>query len=183
MIVLGLDLSKNRTGYAVDGLHGACPPRTGVWKPYGGGELLGRAGHEFQSWLFRMIGMWNVEMIAYEAPPAGNTGGDIIMTFDETMMLFGMAFSVHIICEARKISPPRKVSVQTVRKHFVGHGRPPNPKKVVKQRCRALGWTPANEDESDAAAVWAWAKATLDPAFKLETGPLFAAVQAARSIA
>lgn len=172
MILLALDISKNRTGFAVDGLDGACPPRTGTWSPPGGGHLIGKAGHAYQAWLYRVIGDWNVERVLYEAPAAGNNGGGIVMTADLLEMLFGLAFSTQVIAWTREI-PASKAHVQTVRKHFCGHGRPNNAKKAVMDRCRQLNWNVPNHDAADAAALWCWGKATYDKSFRLETSPLF----------
>lgn len=185
MIILALDLSFSRTGYAVDGFESACPPRTGFWSPPGGGYIVGKAGHAYQSWLYRAIGDWNVERVVYEAPAAGNTGGGIIMKADLLEMLFGLAFSTQVIAWTREI-PVGKAHVQTVRKHFLGHGRPKNPKKHVMERCKTLGWPVPNHDAADAAALWCWAKATFDKSFRVETAsPLFgnAVERAARSVA
>ena len=88
-------------------------------------------------------------------------------------MLVGMAAVVETYCAIHGIDC-YKVAVSTVRKHFIGSGRAEKAKQVVLQRCRQLGWTPKNDHEGDAAALWAYTKSILDPAFAYTTTPLFA---------
>jgi hypothetical protein len=54
---------------------------------------------------------------------------------------------------------------QTVRKHFVEHGRPRNAKFAVMARCQELGWQPPDHNAADAAALWHYAKCLIDPVF------------------
>lgn len=170
MRVLALDLSKNSTGWAVDG-ETVCPPKTGTWRAPS--SEPGRIGLAFQSWLFEACKTWEVELLAYEAPAMGGRSKGFVMNAETSLVLIGLAFTVECIAAARGI-PPQTAHVQSVRRHFVGQGRPDRPKEVVRERCRLLGWPVNNTDESDAAAVWAWAKAKHDPSFRLEAAtPLF----------
>lgn len=50
---------------------------------------------------------------------------------------------------------------QTIRKHFLGNGRPKDPKAVVIARCRQLGWKPLDDNQADAIAGWDYAKSIL----------------------
>jgi hypothetical protein len=177
MIVLGLDLSKSRTGFALDGREGACPPRAGSRRT--SGVTLGRLGFEYQEWLYEFAKTNRVELIAYEAPAIGSRGGkkdgerSFVMDEETSIALIGMAFATETIAHALGVRCER-AHVQTVRKFLVGHGRPPNPKRAVMERCRLLGWPAPNTDATDALAVWAWAKAGFDRSFRLEaTTPLF----------
>jgi len=47
-----------------------------------------------------------------------------------------------------------KISVQTVRKSFLGHGFPPDPKEAVMAQCRLMGFDVKNDNEADALAIW-----------------------------
>lgn len=62
----------------------------------------------------------------------------------------------------------------TVRKHFVGHGRPDNPKRAVMDRCRLLGWDFTDDNAADAAATWCWAMSVSYPKWVPNGTPLFA---------
>ena len=179
MIVLFLDLSKTATGWAVDGLEGDCPPRTGTWKPPLQGMKRGPFGHAFQQWLYRRLIEWDVDLVAYESPKVAQRFDTkpgqkkIIITADIMITLCGMAFSVDTIAAARGIQSYDGAE-STIRKEFIGHGRPPDGKAAVRRHCETLGWPVANNDESDAAAGWYWAKCKHDPSFRPEqTDPLF----------
>lgn len=52
-------------------------------------------------------------------------------------------------------------SPQTVRKHFVGNGRPVDPKLAVVARCKQLGWKVCDDNQADALATWDYARAML----------------------
>ncbi len=90
-------------------------------------------------------------LLAYEAPVIG-AGGDI----SKHLLQIGLAFLTETVAHGRATCAP--VAVQTARKAFVGHGRPPDPKKVVMAMCRNLEWDfHGAHDEADACAVWCWA--------------------------
>ena len=171
MRVLALDISKACTGWAVDSDGG--PPRTGTWK--GGSQATpGRAGALYSEWLCGMIALNKPEMIAYEAPMMKPVPGKIFMNVDTSFVLIGLAFLTETIAASYRLQSKRG-NVATVRKHFVGHGYPDNPKAAVMERCRILGWEVENHDAADAAAVWNWAKCTFDRSYRIEAGtPLFA---------
>lgn len=169
MKILALDIATV-TGWAVDGPQ-VCPPLSGHYRVPGGGNALGLAGLSFQEWLYDMIGLHGADQIVFEAPVMTSRG---IQTNPNTMILLqGLAFSARAMAQARRIRAI-PVSVQTWRKHFIGHGRPTNPKKAAVDQCRMLRWDPAGHDEADAMGVWAWGKAKFDPSFRLEAAtPLF----------
>jgi hypothetical protein len=167
MIVLALDLAS-RTGWAVGG---GGMPKTGVYNLSGGSRGHGFLG--FNNWLYGKIDRTGAELIAYEKPlfSLGKQG----IRADVGMKLIGLAAMAEMIGAARGI-PVVVVAVQPVRKAFLGHGRPANPKQAVLDRCKLLGWeTGGDDNRGDAAALWFWAKATHDPKFNIETGnPVFA---------
>jgi hypothetical protein len=51
----------------------------------------------------------------------------------------------------------------SVRAHFVGNGRPNDPKAHVMARCRQLGYAPADDNQGDAIATWDFATSRLAP--------------------
>lgn len=80
------------------------------------------------------------------------------------------AYALHGVVEAmcqRFAVPCHEVVEASVTKFFTGKGRwggRPQRKQAVMQRCRALGYVPADcrdEDRCDALAVWDWACAHL----------------------
>jgi hypothetical protein len=52
-------------------------------------------------------------------------------------------------------------SPATIRKHFVGNGRPKDPKAAVISRCRQLGWRTLDDNQADALATMDYALAML----------------------
>jgi len=65
--------------------------------------------------------------------------------------------------------------LSTVRKHFCGRGNlnSAEAEAAIAERCRLLGWTPANHDEGDSAALFSWAMATNFPRWSPKSTPLF----------
>lgn len=166
MIALGLDLSKTRTGWAMDALAGGGPPRMGSLPRVADTDRL---LHEFAVWLNATIKAHEVTHVALEAPLYG--GAPLTAEIGEA--LIGLATHAMSVCYFRGV-PLYKPGSQTVRKYFLGEGRPVSPKQAVMARCQQLGWSPANHDEADAAATWAWCKANHDRSFVLLPGaPLF----------
>lgn len=164
MIVLALDLATE-TGWAVDH-EGGSMPRTGSYELRGNAASRGYAFLEFSKWLFSFARMTMADVIAYEAPVFGGmpTGPD------HAMLLIGLAAMTEEKAAALDVRCVQTVS-STVRKYFLGHGRPDNPKKAVVDRCNLLRWdVKNNHNRADAAALWCHTKATLDPAFRVETG-------------
>lgn len=168
MILLALDVAKNRTGWAVDQAGGGAP-LTGSWSPPTAGMPIGYAGLAFQKWLHRFVCERHVEQLVYEAPHVGG-GKGIVMDENTTLVLIGLAFSVEVIGASLR-APVFRGHVGTWRKHFLGTGRPENPKQAALDRCKLLGWNVEGHDAAEAAGLWAWAKAS-DPTFRLDTTPL-----------
>ena len=160
--VLALDISKRATGWTGQKSDGT--PIFGTLRDVAIQSDLGRAGMVFSDWLCDMIDVHKPDLIGIEAPAIAGSG--IVLSLDEAMLLIGLAFLANVIA-AMNGCRFQRVAVQTVRKHFVGHGRPANPKAAVMARCKQLGWKCANTDESDSAALWFYLKATNDPGFRL----------------
>jgi hypothetical protein len=167
MIVLALDLAT-KTGWAVGG---GGMPETGL-------HVLptGHRGHAFlgfNKWLYDKVDQTGAQMIAYEKPLFGGKG--VKMREEVVMKLVGLAAMAEMIGASRGV-PVVVVAVQPVRKAFLGHGRPANPKQAVLDRCKLLGWeTGGDDNRGDAAALWHWARATHDRTYNIETGnPVFA---------
>jgi hypothetical protein len=172
MRIGALDVSKSKTGWAVDGVDEGLPVH-GVWE---GADRRPNdlAGFLYMEWLSRWIKEHRPDRIIVEAPLVGGQRHGIKQKMEITYPLIGLAWSTQAVARGYKIMN-ETVSVQTVRQHFLGTGYPADPKNAVLQRCRLLGWEPEDDNAGDALAMWAWAKCTYDRSFRLETAtPLFA---------
>lgn len=171
MRALFLDLSRTAIGWAVDSPQGGHPPLAGTRRPRFSEQKRGDFGHEYQQWLYKFLVKHKVDFVGYEAPIAYTDQSRrnpetrrIQHDFNEKMLLFGLAFATECIAASRKLQY-KEGHVQTIRKVFVGHGRPQDPKETVRAKCDDLGWPVANFDEADAVAGWVWAKHTYDKSF------------------
>lgn len=178
--ILALDLSRARLGWTVDSNDG--PPRSGSRELAYAGADEGEIGLAFKNFLLDMMRLTNPQIVAIEAPVLSGVPQN----------QHGMEIKLGLLMLARVLAKPQGVrivlgNVTTVRKHFVGHGRPGkdsrDSKRIVFDRCVALGWPVKNHDESDSAALWCWAKAVHDRSFRLETGALLSLADAARRVA
>lgn len=114
----------------------------------------GTKGCLFGDWLGPQLVVHRPARVIFEAPmmmmpkadgsgAGGNTG---------TMLtLIGLAELAKVIC-CRYDIPIFPVASSTVRKWFLGNGRPENPKLAVMQECRRRGWSPIDDNEGDALA-------------------------------
>lgn len=169
MKILALDLATH-VGWCVDGPE-VVPPRAGAFKLRGGGTELGVAGLAFSEWLAEMVATWRPDAIAFEAPLMGGPG--VVFNGRTARLLIGLAFVTEVVA-ASYATRCFEEHVQSVRRHFLGQGRPKDPKRATVERCRLLGWEVPDHNAADAAALWAFAKARLDRTFRLEaTTPMF----------
>jgi hypothetical protein len=188
--VLALDLSS-RVGFAVDAIGGAAdaPPVTGVWRLPGlDAEIVGASYAKLVPLIDAAIVAHDVDLVAFEAPlPPSTSGGGAPKAAWVAMAQQGLAAVTEMAALLMPGEDDRgqpywvrrpgvevvQVHVQTVRKHFVGSGRPENPKAAVKARCRQLGWPVIDDNSADACAVWAFVKA-MRAGLRLSTAaPLF----------
>lgn len=166
--ILALDISKSCTGVC-EGRAGERPRfysiRAADLDNTGAMMKLGR-------WLIERTQIDPPDFIYYEAAvsPAAFIGkydenkGKVRATTnpETTIALAKMLGAVELIAGMKHIAH-RTAHVQTVRKGFLGHGRPSDPKKRVMAMCRALDWEPNNLDEADAGAVWWFATTQVSP--------------------
>lgn len=99
----------------------------------------------------RLIKGYAPDVIALEAPLAAGGGGA------QSRAELAMGIRGCVIGMARHLRVPTvQFAVPTIRKHFVGHGRlkRTEAKRATIKRCSQLGWSVANDNEADAAALW-----------------------------
>ena len=72
--------------------------------------------------------------------------------------------------------PIEPINVHKARRHLCGQFMLPlgKGKETVMRACRTLGWEPKNDNESDAAAIWALGCAMANPRTAHLTSELFA---------
>lgn len=179
-IVLALDIAGRATGACVGGA-GRKPAFSTLAQQIDEGSDFGRVSTTFRRWMLDMISVHKPEHIAFEAPwlPMGNRGKEGRTGMTSTRiprLLIGLAFLCEQIAYEFEIECS-EAEPSTCRKHFVGHGRPEDPKKLVGIMCARLGWYIHNDHEGDAAALWAYTQAMIDPKFSYQTTPLFRGAQ------
>lgn len=124
----------------------------------------------------RYFATYRVDALFYERGLSLAAAMEIGMS-DDTMALLRGAIGVVEACAARAGIPRiEAVGVQEARRHLLGSGRIPKGqgKKLVRERCHVLGWPTANEDESDAAAIWSLGCGLMSPMTAHLNTPLFA---------
>jgi Holliday junction resolvasome RuvABC endonuclease subunit len=158
MRVLALDLSST-SGAAFDGVDGK--PQFSTHK----GRMpddddFGAFFGALAKWVRDLIAFQRPDLIAIEAPfvPLGNTGRPTSPRI--VYALVGLAAVAETVANAHSI-PTCKPAVASVRKHFTGSGRAKKPD--VERRCYLLGWSPRDNHQADAAALFCYAKSVHDP--------------------
>lgn len=89
--------------------------------------------------------------------------------------LAGLHGVVRAVAYLRGIYRVEAVAVGDVRGHFLGERGLKRivAKAAIVERCHALGWNCANDNEGDALALWSYACAQIDPTTALQVSPLF----------
>lgn len=155
-MILAFDLAT-QTGWAV-----------GVREPVMGSRRLGptgcdhaRAGAGLVALMQELVGQYDPSLILFEQPidkMVMRPNDKIKMNPATIYRLHGLAF----VCESLARSwgiECQSVNMHTARRMFLGSGMVPRGRDKVKAAvmdgCRLRGWHPQNDDEGDAACVWA----------------------------
>lgn len=165
-MLLGLDIAT-KTGFAFGGTADGAP-RTGVWRLPGlDANTIDRSLSALHESVRQLCGAAGVEIVAIEAPL------QIDSRSARTALGLISLCAVARAAAHRHGAQVRMVHVQSVRKHFVGNGRPANPKQAVMDRCDLLGWKFEDDNAADAAAVWAYGMSVSYPKWSPRGTPLF----------
>lgn len=145
-VILALDISKTCTGVAF-GRVGERPTFLSIK----GNDIDETAAMmKLGRWLIEWIRVSKPDHIFYEAAI-----DRVLSSAHTTIVLAKMVGTVEFITGMKGIAA-RKAHVQTVRKSFLGQGRPEDPKQHARLMCAAMEWAPNNLDEADAAAIFYW---------------------------
>lgn len=171
-LILALDVAST-TGWA-EGRPGEIP-RTGRW-------VLGEKGATRPEKLFNLLRYLSdhlvvsrPRMIIIEAPLNARTQVHVGTTEETALMAFGGFGVCEAVAQGRGVYRIERARVQDVRAYFIQRrtfsGKDEG-KRLVMQRCQALGWNPQGYDESDAAALWAYGAHLLAPKHCQHVEPL-----------
>jgi hypothetical protein len=144
------------------------------------GPLFGKQAQ----WMRDLIAFQRPGVIAVESPwiPLGDRPKDEDgkskgrpTSIPIVLMLIGLWAVATTVANAHGI-PCKRRQVSTVRKAFTGDGRSKKPD--IERRCFLLNWSPGDNHQADAAALWAFEKMQADRSFVLPPpGVLFANVR------
>lgn len=169
-MILALDLSTVKTGYAFGGVNDGAP-KGGVWRlPRAADHVFDRtlAGiYESISSLAKLIKPQFVVIENFIMP----TNDSNAHTIASLIQLTGAARAAGKNAGAEIIL----VGSSTVRKHFIGHGGLPSEKakQAVQDRCTQMGWSFVDDNHADSIACWSWGMATKFPKWSPRSTPLF----------
>jgi hypothetical protein len=169
-LILALDLAT-RLGWA-QGRAGETPTYGSVLLAQPGdapGAVFGR----FLSWLVAHYNETKPDVVCFEAPMAPS-----VMAGKTTKSVARILFGLPAIAEAlayRWHIQAFEADVSDVRGHFIGSRRLKSAiaKRAVFDRCRHLGWKPADDNVSDALAILDYCQAIRSPRYAALTTPLF----------
>lgn len=174
MLVTGLDIATSCGG--ADGEPGKVP-RAWTWDMRKAGDATRPARLAMlAAYWSRYLDEHHPDAVFYEAGMTLRAALEV-GTNDDTFALLRGAIGVVEACAYRAQVPViRAVGVHEARRHFTGRGSFPKGKgkNIVWEHCKMLRWPVSNLDESDAAAIWAYGCAQMNPRTAHLTAPLFA---------
>lgn len=172
MSIIALDLNSKRCGVACGGERDGAP-RCLSWQLFGTAteEDLARSLATLYTSVSELCKLLHPKFLFYEAPfmpheGSGHTNAQAIRS--------GLSLAAIAMAAGRNAGAITKPGhTQSWRKTFVGSGRPENPKEATLARCKLLGWSVKNDDEADAAGLWAHAMSLNYPHWAPKATPLF----------
>lgn len=165
--ILSLDITT-LTGWAYGAVGEV--PRAGAVRFAPSGASHGEIGRGFLRWFTDFIAVSPVDTLFYEVPLDPRWMGGKT-NFSTARIVIGLPFLLETVASAKSINRIREVTVNDVRKVFIGK----SPKKgegklLVQEKCRALGWKFADDNAADALALWAFACKNRAPGSSLVKG-------------
>ena len=155
MILLTLDTSIKRTGFAVGPVNGE--PVLGSFSlPSFRNNQIGRYLAAHEDWLISLLVDNSVDDVGIEAPvlPKGKMANITVRR-----KLWGLIDCTDKVCSQRDLAC-FEVGNKSIKLFITGNG---NAQKIdVIDAVRRLGLNPQNDDEADAAALWIYSLAWLD---------------------
>ena len=133
---------------------------------------VGEAAARAIQWLADFTRVERFDRAVIEAPVPEAALGAATNAWS-TALKFALVGSLAAALKMRQI-PVSFANIQAVRKHVLGRGnlRGDVAKPAVMEICRALGWSPANSDESDAGAVFLFESSRLAPRLAHRVDPI-----------
>ncbi|MBC6714742.1 hypothetical protein H9Q09_00900 [Aurantimonas sp. DM33-3] len=159
-------------------------PRSGSFRWASVGASHGAISWGVIRWMQKFLAENKPDEVVYEKPmtPTQMGGKTNVAT---TRMLMGIPFAIEGICYGlghRKLS---ELSVDSIRKHFIGRNvRGEEGKEKVWRKCVGLGWIdPESDDDlsldrTDALAGWSYAETILAPRLATPVDDLVVAAEA-----
>jgi Holliday junction resolvasome RuvABC endonuclease subunit len=143
--VVAIDLGTT-TGWAVRSANGQIASGTVTFRP-GRFEGGGMRYLRFRRWIAEVLDGEKPEAVHFEEVRR-HAGTDAAHVYG------GMLAELTAECELRGV-PYQGVSVGTIKRHATGKGNAP--KEAMVAAVRALGFSPADDNEADALALLDWA--------------------------
>jgi hypothetical protein len=171
-LILGLDVAT-RCGHAIGRLGET--PVTGSVR-FGNSStdenVVFAAALDWASEFLQPFPRPDVVMIEALLPMDAMRGNTQRATRDRLAGLHGV---LRAVAQLRGVAKIEVASVGDVRAHFIGQrsAKSAIAKAETMRRCARLGWECCDDNAADAAAVWSYACALIDPALALRLTPLF----------
>lgn len=136
---------------------------------------------EALKWATARFQLTRYRLILIEAPlPSSFMQKRKRTNIDTTTVLFGLPAVVGAVAYGLGQFNVKKAKPSDVRAFFIRRSNLPSEeaKRAVMEKCRTLGWIDpsrkANDNQTDALALWAYGCHCLEPGSQLHTEPLFA---------
>lgn len=141
---LTFDISIKNTGWASGPIDG--DPVCGSFSMDIKSQDLGKLSWTFSKHVSDLMTLFNPNNVVFEAPILQGKGQDAARA------LINLAGDVERICYGIGGIRPSDVHNQTLKLFFAGSGHASKGDMIA--RCSDFGWSPKNDDEADALALW-----------------------------
>ena len=175
LAILALDLAT-KTGWAYSRVDGS-GEASGVLKL--AGEQPEERAANLIRWIIGFARVSPFDHLVYEAPlPPSFMAGKTNVQTAQLLLALPVAAGAAALLMPRPLPMHRITQARPndVRKHFIGMstaGGREQTKRAVIARCRAMGWTPRDDNEADAIALLDYRRALLNSKLAVRATPLF----------